>query len=63
MKNIIEMMVELNNYYENNNSEKRYWLGNNDIYFVCYNALSDMDDIEEVSEEQIRKQYNNVINK
>ena len=60
---IEEMIEALNCHYENMNSEKRYWIGDNDVYFVCYNALSAMDDIDEVSLEHIKNIYKNTFAK
>ena len=61
-KTIEEMVEELNEHYERMNSEKRYWIEygeeeKDDMYFVCYNALSAMDEIEEVTRQHIRNMY------
>lgn len=66
-KTIEEMIEELNCHYENMNSEKRYWINyadeeKDDRYFVCYNALSAMDEIDEVTLEHIKNIYNNTFN-
>jgi hypothetical protein len=57
---IDEMIEAINEHYENTNSETRYWIGDNNVIFVCHNALSDMDDIDEVSEERVRKVYETI---
>lgn len=60
----IEEKIELiNQHYENKGSETRYWIGNNDIYFVCYNALSDMDEIYETNAGAINKIYEEIYGK
>ena len=56
---IYDMVEMLNTYNENHNSETRYWI-QDDMYFICYNALSDMDEIEEISEEKIRKKFQEI---
>ncbi len=61
MKTIEEKIEFLNEFYESIGSEKRYWIGNNDIYFVCYNATSIMDDIDEVSEDAINNDYERIL--
>ena len=62
-----EMIEAINEHYENTGSEKRYWVHESEkcgtMYFVCHNALSDMDDIDEVTEEQVMKVYNSIISK
>lgn len=50
------MIVKLNDYFEHNGSERRYWQYDGK-YFVCYNACSDMDDIDELSERYLRLDY------
>ena len=56
----IENMVEaINEHYENTGSEIRYWI-EGDYYFICYNALSDMDDIDEIPLSYIERKYKEI---
>ena len=52
-----DTVIAINCHYENQNSETRVWMQENDhcglMFFICYNALSDMDDIYEVTEEKV----------
>jgi len=61
MNDIFEMMEELNNYNEFIGTEQRYWI-EGDMYFICYNATTIMDEIEEVNETKIINDYNKMIN-
>lgn len=61
MKMIEQMIEELNDYNEFIGTEKRYWI-EGDIYFICYNVMDDMDEIEEVNEQKIINDYNKMIN-
>ena len=49
---IEEKVIAINEHYENKGSEIRYWINWTDdvnaYYYVCYNALSDMDEIYEI---------------
>lgn len=62
---IEEIVEKVNEYYENNNSETRYWIQYSDkcgvMFFICYNALSEQDEIYEVSEEKVRKDYDKIV--
>lgn len=51
-----DMILAINAEEENKGTETRYWKNGN-RYFVCYNAVSDMDDIHEVSADTIRNIY------
>lgn len=55
-----EMLEAINEHYENTDSEIRYWRYGNDYLCVCYNALSDMDDIDDVSEEEVKRVYETI---
>ena len=55
--NTEEKAQEVNTYYENHGSETRLWQTDNGMWFICYNALSDQDEIYETSEVQIDKLY------
>lgn len=54
---IQEKAQEVNTYYENHDSETRLWMTDNGMWFICYNALSDQDDIDEISEKKIDTLY------
>lgn len=61
----MEEKIELiNQHYENKDSETRYWVDwtdeHNARYYVCYNALSDMDEIYETNESAINKIYEEI---
>ena len=57
----IEQKAEaINDYNECVGNEIRVWL-EEDMIFVCYNALSAMDEIYEVDETWLNKQYQKVI--
>jgi hypothetical protein len=47
-------IIDINSKYENQNSETRVWKYG-DRYFICYNALSDMDDISEITEDRVKR--------
>lgn len=58
----IEQKIEfINDVNEFNGTEKRFWIGDNDVYFVCYNATSIMDEIEEVDEDRINREYEKIL--
>ena len=64
----IEEKVELiNQHYENKGSETRYWVNwadeLNAYYYVCYNALSDMDEIYETNAGAINEIYEEIYGK
>lgn len=64
----MEEKIELiNQHYENKGSETRYWVDwtdeHNAYYYVCYNALSDMDEIYETNESAINKIYEEIYGK
>ena len=62
MESIIQMIEELNNYNEFCGKDVRYWVMNDGRYVVCYNATTDMDDIHEISEKQIKEDIKKMIN-
>ena len=58
-----DILEAINEHYENQNSETRYWwLGDTGVC-VCHNALSDMDDIDEVTPQKVRDVYDSIISK
>ena len=64
----IEEKIELiNQHYENKGSETRYWVNWTDelnaYYYVCYNALSDMDEIYETNAGAINEIYEEIYGK
>ena len=59
MMTIEEKAQALNDYNECIGTEKRYWIEGN-YYYVCYNALSAMDEIEEIDENAINKAYEKI---
>lgn len=64
----IEEKIELiNQHYENKGSETRYWVNwadeLNAYYYVCYNALSDMDEIYETNAGAINEIYEEIYGK
>lgn len=56
-KAVQEKAEAVNTYYENHDSETRLWQTDNGMWFICYNALSDQDEIYETSEAQIDRLY------
>lgn len=61
----IEQKLELlNDYNECIGTEKRFWIADDeDRYFICYNALSAMDEIEEVDENRINRECEKILEK
>lgn len=55
--NITEKITMLNNHLEMVGSDRRYWITDNRI-FVCYNATTDEDDIDEISIKRFLHDYN-----
>ena len=55
--NTQEKAQAVNTYHENHGSETRLWQTDNGMWFICYNALSDQDEIYETSEALIDKLY------
>lgn len=59
-KNIEKMVEAINEYNEWCGNEIRIWI-EDDMIFVCYNALSDMDDIDEVNENWVNREHQRII--
>lgn len=56
-----EKAQALNDYNEFIGTEKRFWLADDeDRYFICHNALSAMDELEEVDEAVINREYEKI---
>mgnify|MGYP003550294943 CR=1 FL=1 len=53
--NITEKITMLNNHLEMVGSDRRYWITDNRI-FVCYNATTDEDDIDNPERKQQEKE-------
>ena len=64
---IEEKVIAINEHYENKGSEIRYWINWTDdvnaYYYVCYNALSDMDEIYETNAGAINNIYEEIFGK
>lgn len=56
----IEKLNAVNAHLEASGSEVRYWFTNNRFY-ICGNALSDADDISEVTPDRIEREYDNLL--
>lgn len=57
MKTIAEKIQEMNAKKEAQGLETRYWIVDGNRYFVCHDACSTCEDIEEITFEELMRRY------